>query len=70
MEKKNVIEQVFAVDVFNDAVMKERLPKPYLFQQNIYFTVIFCFFIIFCPLASFIVIVIKTSPFFFAVIIP
>lgn len=28
MEKKNVIEQVFAVDVFNDAVMKERLPKP------------------------------------------
>lgn len=28
MEKRNVIEQVFAVDVFNDAVMKERLPKP------------------------------------------
>lgn len=28
MEKKNVIEQVFAVDVFNDSVMKERLPKP------------------------------------------
>lgn len=26
--EKNVIEQVFAVDVFNDAVMKERLPKP------------------------------------------
>ncbi len=28
MEKKSVIEQVFAVDVFNDAVMRERLPKP------------------------------------------
>lgn len=26
--EKNVIEQVFAVDVFNDAVMRERLPKP------------------------------------------
>ncbi|SFR69030.1 glutamine synthetase III family protein [Anaeromicropila populeti] len=26
--KKNVIEEVFAMDVFNDAVMKERLPKP------------------------------------------
>lgn len=25
---KSVIEEVFAVDVFNDAVMKERLPKP------------------------------------------
>ncbi|MFA9462851.1 MAG: glutamine synthetase III [Velocimicrobium sp.] len=25
---KNVIEQVFAQDVFNDAVMRERLPKP------------------------------------------
>lgn len=28
MEKKNVIEQIFATDVFNDAVMRERLPKP------------------------------------------
>ncbi len=26
--EKNVIEQVFAKDVFNDAVMRERLPKP------------------------------------------
>jgi Uncharacterized protein related to glutamine synthetase len=26
-EKKNVIEQVFAIDVFDDARMKERLPK-------------------------------------------
>lgn len=26
--EKSVIEQVFAVDVFNDAVMRERLPKP------------------------------------------
>src|SRR5574344_1055881 len=25
--EKNVIEQVFAMDVFNDAVMRERLPK-------------------------------------------
>jgi len=28
MEKKSVIEQVFAIDVFNDEVMRERLPKP------------------------------------------
>lgn len=28
MEKKNVIEEIFAKDVFNDAVMRERLPKP------------------------------------------
>ena len=26
--EKNVIEKVFAMDVFNDAVMRERLPKP------------------------------------------
>lgn len=26
--EKNVIERVFAIDVFNDAVMRERLPKP------------------------------------------
>lgn len=26
--EKSVIEQVFGVDVFNDAVMRERLPKP------------------------------------------
>lgn len=26
--EKNVIEQIFAKDVFNDAVMRERLPKP------------------------------------------
>lgn len=26
--EKNIIEQVFATDVFNDAVMRERLPKP------------------------------------------
>ena len=28
MEKKNAIEELFAKNVFNDAVMKERLPKP------------------------------------------
>jgi glutamine synthetase len=28
MEKKNVIETIFAKNVFNDAVMRERLPKP------------------------------------------
>lgn len=28
MEKTNLIERIFAKDVFNDAVMKERLPKP------------------------------------------
>ena len=25
---QNVIEDVFAKDVFNDSVMRERLPKP------------------------------------------